>query len=72
MSDTNTEILNKKNTLAISQQLKQLQEQLFSLEEKMNGLVGTIQTLNSRLNNLETTNLIQKARLIGTGPTVKE
>lgn len=66
------EILNKKNTLAIYQQVKFLEELVSKQQERINGLISSIHTLNNRLDNLEKMNLSLKVKMTGTGPSVKE
>lgn len=66
------QLLNKKNTLAIHQQVKHLEALVLEQTERINGLVATINTLTQRLNSLEQINLMLKVKMTGTGPSVKE
>lgn len=71
-NDDNVQVLNKRNTTTVQQSLLFLQERVYEQAKQIDGLNSTIQTLISRMVNLETLVVIQKAKLTGLGPTVKE
>jgi esterase/lipase len=64
--------VNKKNTIAIQQELKRLADQAYEQQKRIDGLLATISTLFDRINKLELIIQIQKATMIGHGPSVKE
>ena len=62
--------LNRRNTAAVEQQLKELNEIVRAQQIRIDGLVASMSTLQGRLNQQEQTIAMLRARLTGTGPTV--
>ena len=63
--------LNHRNTVAVEQALKTFTEKVLAQQERIDGLVATVGTMNERMNALERTILQQRAAMAGHGPTVR-
>ena len=61
--------LNRRNTETVKQAIKDMSNQVFAQQIKIDGLNSTITTLNSRIDNLERTVNLLRAMLTGSGPT---
>ena len=61
--------LNRRNTETVKQAIKDMSNQVFAQQIKIDGLNSTITTLNSRIDNLERTVNLLRAMLMGSGPT---
>lgn len=61
--------LNRRNTETVRRALKDMSDQIFAQQIKIDGLNSTITTLNSRIDNLERTVNLLRAMLTGSGPT---
>jgi 4-diphosphocytidyl-2C-methyl-D-erythritol kinase len=67
-----TQLLSRRNTIALQQALQRLQDKVDVQEKTIHGLQATIQTLSARLDSIELMTRVQKAMLSGTGPTVRD
>jgi outer membrane murein-binding lipoprotein Lpp len=63
--------LNRRNTETVRQTIKDMSDQVFAQQVKIDGLNSTITTLNSRIDNLERTVNLLRAMLMGSGPTAR-
>lgn len=61
--------LTRRNTETVRQTIKDMSNQVFAQQVKIDGLNSTITTLNSRIDNLEKTVNLLRAMLMGSGPT---
>jgi uncharacterized coiled-coil protein SlyX len=61
--------LNRRNTAAVEQQLKELNDIVRAQQIRIDGLVALMSTTQERLNQQEQTVAMLRARLTGTGPT---
>jgi vacuolar-type H+-ATPase subunit D/Vma8 len=63
--------INKRNTESFKQAMERLTHQLEEQQKQINGLLNTISTLSARVNAVELSNNLQKAKAIGSGPSEK-
>jgi vacuolar-type H+-ATPase subunit D/Vma8 len=63
--------INKRNTESFKQAMERLTHQLEEQQKQINGLLNTISTLSARVNAMELSNNLQKAKAIGSGPSEK-
>jgi uncharacterized protein YlxW (UPF0749 family) len=63
--------INKRNTKSFKQAMERLTHQLEEQQKQINGLLNTISTLSARVNAVELSNNLQKAKAIGSGPSEK-
>ena len=61
--------LNKRNTLVVEQQLKELDLLVRAQEKRIDGLMTLISTLANRLNTMEQQQRMQLVMAAGRGPT---
>lgn len=63
--------VDKKNTAAVTQALEDIRKMQYEQQEKINGLMSTLSTLNQRMLELEQLVRVQKAMMFGNGPSVR-
>jgi hypothetical protein len=63
--------VNKKNTAAVSQTLEDFRAMHFEQQQRIDGLMSMIATLDKRMLELENLVRVQKAMMHGTGPSVR-
>ena len=64
--------VNQKNVNSIEQSIKSMNEQILNQQIQINNLHNTLSTIYDRLAILENFISVQRAKLMGTGPSVKE
>jgi prefoldin subunit 5 len=69
---THDEIISKKNTLAFQQTLKDQAALISALQEQLQSLTSTVNTLMLRLDSLQQVNHVQKAMMFGHGPSSRD
>ncbi len=65
------EELNKRNTQAVAEALKQMNERIYDAQKQINAMHNTLVGLIERLTVTEQIVKIQKVQLTGLGPTEK-
>ena len=63
--------LNKRNTETVEQALKDMYSKIQEQQIRIDGLLNTLSILSAKLNTLELTLMLQKAKSMGTGPSEK-
>lgn len=63
--------VNKKNTVAVEQALKAQSEQISGLVDTVRQLQNLVGTLQAQVQNLQNESNLLKARLAGSGPSVR-
>jgi hypothetical protein len=63
--------VDKKNTAAVTQALEDIRKMQYEQQEKINGLLATLSTINQRMLDLEQMVRVQKAMMFGNGPSVR-
>ena len=71
-NEENVQELNKRNTGIIEQALKDMYKKIQEQQISINGLNTTMGSVYERINVLEKMIMLHKAKITGTGPTVKE
>ena len=69
MEPTELKELNQRNTQAVEQALKDMNERIYDAQKQINGLNDTLAGIIERLIVIEQFVAIQKVKFIGRGPT---
>lgn len=62
--------ISRRNTDTFEAALKKLTDTVFDLQIQINGVQAMLGTISNRLNNIELQANMQRARSVGTGPSV--